>query len=50
MQWDADFEAKVASLTVEQVRDAMRKHLDVNKMVFMKGGDFESASAAGGAQ
>ena len=50
MQWDADFEAKVASLTIEQVRDAMRKHLDVGKMTFMKGGDFESVSAAGGAQ
>ena len=47
---DADLEAKVAALTVEQVRDAMNRHLDVNKMTFMKGGDFESVSAgAGGA-
>ena len=29
MAWDAEFEAKVAALTVEQVRDAMRRHLDV---------------------
>jgi zinc protease len=50
MQWDADFEAKVASLTIEQVRDAMRKHLDVNKMTFMKGGDFSAVNAGSGAQ
>ncbi|HET7608334.1 MAG TPA: pitrilysin family protein [Gammaproteobacteria bacterium] len=50
MAFDADLEAKVAALTVEQVRDAMNRHLDVNKMTFMKGGDFESVSAgAGGA-
>jgi zinc protease len=40
MAWDAELEAKVAALTVEQVRDAMRRHLDVAKMAFMKGGDF----------
>ena len=50
MAFDADLEAKVAALTVEQVRDAMRRHLDVNKMTFMKGGDFKAASAAGGGQ
>ncbi|HEY3517490.1 MAG TPA: pitrilysin family protein [Gammaproteobacteria bacterium] len=50
MAWDADFEAKVAALTVAQVRDAMNRHLDVNKMTFMKGGDFEAVSAAGGGQ
>ncbi len=44
MAWDAEFEAKVAALTVEQVRDAMRRHLDVGKMTFMKGGDFAAVS------
>jgi zinc protease len=48
LAWDADFEAKVAALTIEQVRDAMNRHLDVDKMTFMKGGDFESV--ADGAQ
>ena len=47
MAWDAELEAKVAALTVEQVRDAMRRHLDVSKMVFMKGGDFAGAGADG---
>ena len=46
MAWDAELEAKVAALTVEQVRDAMRRHLDITKMTFMKGGDF--AAVGGG--
>src|SRR5688572_3464564 len=50
MAFDAELEARVAALTVEQVRDAMRRHLDVEKMTFMKGGDFEAVSAAGGGQ
>jgi zinc protease len=41
MAWDADFEARVQALTVEQIRDAMLRHLDVTKMTFMRGGDFE---------
>jgi len=46
MTWDADFEARVQALTKEQVRDAMNRHLDVNKMTFMRGGDFEGADAS----
>jgi zinc protease len=46
MAWNADFEARVQALTVEQVRDAMRRHLDVSKMTFMRGGDFEGAGGA----
>jgi zinc protease len=41
MAWDADLEARVQALTVEQVRDAMRRHFDVERMTFMRGGDFE---------
>jgi len=50
MAFDAELEAKVAALTVAQVREAMSRHLDVNKMTFMKGGDFEAVSATGGGQ
>jgi zinc protease len=50
MAFDADLEAKVAALTVEQVRDAMRRHLDVTKMTFMKGGDFAAIGAGAGGQ
>jgi zinc protease len=48
MAWDAELEARVQALTVEQVRDAMRRHLDVSKMTFMRGGDFAAASGAPG--
>jgi zinc protease len=50
MAFDAELEAKVAALTTAQVRDAMSRHLDVNKMTFMKGGDFAAVGAGGGGQ
>jgi len=40
MQWDADLEARVLALTPEQVRDAMQRHIDLDAMTIMKGGDF----------
>jgi zinc protease len=40
MQWDADLEARVQALTPEQVRDAMRRHIDLDALTIMKGGDF----------
>ena len=46
MAWDAEFEARVQALTVTEVRDAMTRHLDVNKMTFMRGGDFEGGGAS----
>ena len=50
MAWDAEFEARVQALTVADVRDAMQRHLDVDKMTFMRGGDFAAAPAASSAQ
>jgi len=50
MAWDAEFEARVQALTVEQVRDAMRRHLDLTKMTFMRGGDFAGAGEASAGQ
>jgi zinc protease len=44
MAWEADLEAKVMALTSAQIRDAMRRHLDLGAMAFMKGGDFAGAS------
>jgi zinc protease len=46
MAWDAELEARVQALTVTEVRDAMRRHLDVTKMTFMRGGDFEDGGAS----
>ena len=39
--FDADLEAKVLALTSDEVRDAMRRHIDLNSLTIMKGGDFE---------
>ena len=39
-QWDADFEAKIRTLTPEQINAAMRKYVDPSKLVIYKAGDF----------
>src|SRR5713101_985523 len=39
-QWDADFEAKIRTLTPEQISAAMRKYVDPSKLVIYKAGDF----------
>jgi zinc protease len=46
MAWDAELEARVQALTVVDVRDAMRRHLEVERMTFMKGGDFEAVGGS----
>jgi zinc protease len=49
MAWDAELEKKVQALTSQQILTAMRRHIDLSKMTFMKGGDFKKAAAAGSA-
>lgn len=44
MMWDAEMEKKIQSLTPEQVNKAMAKYIDINKLVFVKAGDFEKES------
>ena len=39
--WDTEFENRIAALTPEQVRDAMRRHIDPAKLAVMKAGDFK---------
>ena len=39
--WDIDFERQIAALTPEQVRDALRRHLDPAKLAVIKAGDFK---------
>lgn len=41
MMWDAEMEKKIQSLTPEQVNKAMKKYIDLNKLVIVKAGDFE---------
>ena len=39
-QWSADFEKKLAALTPEQIRDALRRHIDPVALTVIKAGDF----------
>ena len=40
--WDIDFEKRIAALAPDQVRDALRRHLDPNLLSVMKAGDFKN--------
>jgi zinc protease len=42
-KWDADLEAKIQALTVEQINAAFRKHIDPNGVSIVKAGDFNAA-------
>ncbi len=44
MNWDADFEKKMESLTPEQVNAAMKKHIDPSKISIIKAGDFAKSA------
>ena len=46
LQWDADVEKKVSALTPDQIRDALRRHLDPAKLTIVRAGDFAKAPAA----
>ncbi|MCF0073470.1 insulinase family protein [Dyadobacter sp. CY261] len=43
MQWDADFEKKIEALTPDQIKAAFNKHIDYNKLIIIRAGDFEKA-------
>jgi zinc protease len=43
LMWEAEFEERIQDLTVEGVNAAVRRHLDLNKMTFVKAGDFSGA-------
>ena len=40
LAWDIDFEKRIAALTPEQVREALRRHVDPKMLSVMKAGDF----------
>ena len=42
LAWHAEFEGEIRDLTVEEINAAVRRHLDLNKMTFVKAGDFAS--------
>jgi zinc protease len=43
LKWDADLEAKIQALTVEEVNAAFKKHIDPNGLSIVKAGDFKAA-------
>ena len=47
LNWDAQFEQKVASLTVDQVNAALRNWIDPSKITIVKAGDFAKGAPAG---
>jgi zinc protease len=46
MSFDEGIEEKVKALTPEQVRQTMKKYIDVNALSIFKAGDFAKAAAS----
>ena len=44
MQWEDDYEKKIAALTPEQINAALKRHLDPKKLVIVNAGDFEATT------
>ncbi len=40
LAWEADFDAKIAALTPEQIQSALERYLDPQKLSIVKAGDF----------
>jgi zinc protease len=40
MQWDADLEQRLRTLTPDQIVEAMRRHIDPSALTVVKAGDF----------
>ncbi len=43
---EAEFEERIRSLTLGEINAAIRRHLDLSKMMMVKSGDFEGAKKA----
>jgi zinc protease len=43
LRWDADLEAKIQALTVEQINAAFRRHIEPAALSIVKAGDFRAA-------
>ncbi len=46
LAWDADFDARIAALTPQQVQDALKRYLDPQKLSIVKAGDFTRAAGS----
>jgi zinc protease len=45
LAWDIAFEKRIAEVTPDEVRDALRRHLNLGKLSMVKAGDFNHATA-----
>jgi len=45
LQWDADMDAKIQALTVDQINAAFRKHVNAASLSIVKAGDFKTNGA-----
>ncbi len=45
MAWDAELEKKIAALTPEQIKEAMNRHIKLEKISMVKVGDFKKAES-----
>ena len=43
MEWDEQLEARIAALTSQQILEAMRRHIDPDKISIIMAGDFKQA-------
>jgi zinc protease len=43
--WDKALESRIASLTPDEVRDALRRHLKLDDLSTVKAGDFNKVTA-----
>ena len=43
LEWEADLEARVQALAAEEILEAMRRHIDLDKMSIIQAGDFANA-------
>jgi zinc protease len=48
LAWDADLERKVKVLAVDDVNRALRRFVDLDKMIIVKAGDFANAARHAG--
>ncbi|MDP1908796.1 MAG: pitrilysin family protein, partial [Hyphomicrobium sp.] len=47
LAWDADFDARIAAVTPQQVQEALKKYLAPNKLSIVKAGDFSRVANGG---
>ena len=45
LEWEAELERKIAALTPEQINEAMRRHIDPEKISIVMAGDFAKVKA-----